>query len=51
MLPINFYIYGINLDEANRNVVADWRMLIDFIKDYNMTEKFPKFLLIFRNVL
>ena len=42
MLPINFYIYEINLDEANRNGVTDWRMLIDFIKDYNMTEKSSK---------
>ena len=45
MLPINYQIYGIDLDEANRKGVADWKLLIDYVKDYNMTEMSPNGLL------
>lgn len=41
MLPINWQIYGIDLVEANKSGVADWKLLIDYVKDYQMEEMSP----------
>ena len=45
MLPINWQIYGLDLVEANKSGVADWKLLIDYVNDYQMKEMSPNALL------
>ena len=41
MLPLNFQIYAFDLEKANKEGVADWQLMIDYVKDFNMTEMSP----------
>lgn len=34
MLPINFLIYGLDVEKANLSGVAEWELMIDYVKDY-----------------
>jgi hypothetical protein len=38
MLPTNFRIFYANLEEANKTGEPEWVQLIDYVKDYGMTE-------------
>lgn len=41
MLPINFLIYGLDIEKANLSGIAEWELMIDYVKDYQMTEMSP----------
>jgi len=36
MLPINYEIWAIDLDEANATGIPNWEKVIDYVNDYDM---------------
>jgi len=36
MLPINYEIWALDIEEANRTGVPNWEKVIDYVNDYNM---------------
>lgn len=36
MLPLNYQIIRLDLEEANRSGVAEWELFTDYVSDYNL---------------
>ena len=41
MLPLNYQIYAMDLDKANREDNPTWELNVDYIRDYNLTSISP----------
>lgn len=41
MLPLNLYTYYISVDEANEKGAPEWRLLHDYLEEYQMDDLRP----------
>ena len=41
LLPLNYQIYSLDLEKANASNKAEWKLTVDYIKDYKMKDMSP----------